>query len=58
MYAEFSPKMYLYTHFGTLKKAHLKISNSQALFAKIILAGQKDDSLNTGSEHLMSFMYL
>lgn len=27
------------------------------LFAKIMFAGQKGDSLNMGSEHLMSFMY-
>lgn len=57
MYAEFSAKMYLYTHFCTLKRAHLKISKSQALFAKIMLAGQKYDSLSTGSEHLMAFMH-
>lgn len=58
MYANFSAKIYLYTHFGTLIKAHLKNSNNQVLFAKIMLAGQKDYSLNMGSEHLTSFMYL
>ena len=46
MYEDFSAKMYLYTHFGTLIKAHLKNSNNQVLFAKIMLAGQKDYSLN------------
>lgn len=34
------------------------MGNSQMLFAKIIIAEQKDDSLNMGSKHLLSFMYL